>query len=74
MSADSTIQLATLQDGTLAVAAGQTLTLNGLVLDNVTLSGGTDDLYSAFTQVNTDSTIENATLQTARWRWRPIRR
>ena len=63
VSSDSTIQLATLQDGTLAVAAGQTLTLNGLVLDNVILSGGTNDLDSAFSLVNANSTIENATLQ-----------
>ena len=47
----------------MAVASGQTLTLDGVALDNVTLSGGTDDLDSAFSQVNTDSTIENATLQ-----------
>ena len=33
------------------------------MLDNVTLSGGTDDLASAFSQVNTDSAIKHATLQ-----------
>ncbi len=63
VSADSTIQLATLQNGALTVTSGQTLTLDGLVLDNVTLSGGTDDLASAFSQVNTDSAIKYATLQ-----------
>ena len=63
VSADSTIQLATLQNGALTVTSGQTLTLNGLVLDNVTLSGGTEDLASTFSQVNTDSAIKHATLQ-----------
>ena len=60
---DSTIQYATLQDGTLAVTSGQTLTLDGVTLDNVTLSGGTDDLDSSTSTVSTDSTIEIATLQ-----------
>ena len=47
VSTDSTIENATLQDGTLTVASGQTLTLDGVTLDNVTLSGGTDDLDGA---------------------------
>ena len=63
VSVDSTIQLATLQNGALTVTSGQTLTLNGLVLDNVMLSGGTDDLAGVFSQVNADSTVKNATLQ-----------
>ena len=47
VNADSTVEYATLQDGTLAVASGQTLTLDGVTLDNVILLGGTDDLDSA---------------------------
>ncbi len=63
VNTDSTIQYATLQDGTLAVAPGQTLTLDNVTLDNVTLSGGADDLDGVFSGVSSDSTIENATLQ-----------
>ena len=48
VSTDSTIENATLQDGTLTVASGQTLTLDGVTLDNVILSGGTDDLDGAY--------------------------
>ena len=73
VNTDSTIEHATLQNGTLAVASGQTLTLDGAALDNVILSGGTDDLDGAFSVVNTDSTIEHATLQNGRLRWRPGR-
>ena len=74
VSTDSTIEYATLQDGTLAVASGQTLTLDGVTLDSVTLLGGTDDLDSATSSVNTDSTISSPRSRTARWRWRPGRR
>ena len=63
MSTDSTIEYATLQDGTLAVASGQTLTLDSVTLDNVILLGGTDDLDGATSTVSADSTIEYATLQ-----------
>ena len=63
MSTDSTIEYATLQDGTLAVASGQTLTLDGVTLDSVILLGGTDDLDGATSTVGTDSTIQFATLQ-----------
>ena len=41
VNTDSMIESATLRDGTLTVASGQTLTLRGVTLDNVTLSGGT---------------------------------
>ena len=61
VSTDSTIEYATLQDGTLAVASGQTLTLDSVTLDNVILLGGTDDLDDATSSVSTDSTIEYAT-------------
>ena len=45
------------------MTSGQTLTLDGVTLNNVTLSGGTDDLHGALSLVNGDSTIEYATLQ-----------
>ena len=47
VNTDSAIKCATLQNGTLAVASGQMLTLYGVTLDNVTLSGGSDNLGSA---------------------------
>ena len=63
VNTDSTIQYATLQDGTLTVASGQTLTLDGVTLDNVILLGGTDDLDGAISRVTTESTIQFAALQ-----------
>ena len=64
MIGDSIIENATLQDGTLTIASGQLLTLYGLTLDNITLSGGTVDLDGGNTSVvSTDSTIEYARLQ-----------
>ena len=63
MSSDITIEYATLQNGTLAVASDQTLTLESVTLDCVTLSGGTVDLDGITSQVNRDSTIQYATLQ-----------
>ena len=44
-------------------SVGQTLTLDDATLDNVILLGGTDDLDGDTSIVNTDSTIEYATLQ-----------
>ena len=69
VSTDSTIQYATLQDdgtlpdGKLVVASGQTVTLDGVTLDNVILLGGTDNLDGATSTVSSDSTIEFSTLQ-----------
>ena len=37
VNTDSAVEYATLQDGTLTVASGQTLTLDGVTLDNVIL-------------------------------------
>ena len=45
------------------MASGQTLTLDGVTLDDVTLSGGTDDLDGATSTVIADSTIQNGALQ-----------
>ena len=43
--------------------AGRSLTLDGVTLENVILSGGTDDLDGDTSTVSTDSTIKHATLQ-----------
>ena len=60
---DSTIQCATLQDGTLTVASGETLTLDDVILNKIILSGGIDNLDGATSLVSGDSTIQSATLQ-----------
>ena len=66
MSTDSTIEYATLQDGTLAVTSGQILTLDAVTLSNVVLLGGTEDLDGAISSVSTDSTIQLARSRMAR--------
>ena len=63
MTTDSTIEYATLQDGTLGVTSGQTLTLDSVTLGNLALLGATDDLDGAISSVSTDSTLQLATLQ-----------
>ena len=63
VNTDSTIEYATLQDGTLAVTSGQILTLDAVTLGNVVLLGGIEDLDGAISSVSTDSTIQFGTLQ-----------
>ncbi len=47
---------------TITVDANQTLTLNGVTLEDVTLSGGTDDLTGSVTIGSGGGTIETATI------------
>ena len=69
MNTNSEIESATLKNGKLTVAFEQTLTLRGVTLDHVTLSGGVDDLdrdshaSASSSLVGADSTIQDATLQ-----------
>ena len=53
-------------DGKMVVGPGQTVTLDGVTLDNVILLDGTDDLDGTTSTVSSDSTIDSPRFRTAR--------
>ena len=58
----------------MAVASGQTLTLDSVTLDNVILSGGTDNLNGVTSSAGAGSAIEYATLENGTLVLPPMRR